>query len=311
MITENLSTLKIHNLSQAHFDTNKEDGTLAPNEFYLTPAPEIDSEPIENSQNLITSGAVFDALLNVTPDLAIDTKPIEGSGNLITSGAVYDALQNDGLNSDNIVSSVNGKTGTVVLTADDIGALPDTTVIPTVPTNISSFSNDKGYLTQQSLDNYALKADLNNKQNVLTFDSAPTADSNNPVTSQGIYAAIGEVIATATGKCKVVVFDTVAELDSWLASSNNTKDLNTGDIFLVRAVNVPDYWWDKTTQTKQILETTKVDLNSYALKSEIPTIPSSLPANGGNADTIDNYHIRVTTTDDGGQSGYITFVIEE
>ena len=29
-------------------------------------------------------------------------------------------------------------------------------------------------------------------------------------------------------------------------------------------------------------------MSPYALKSEIPT---SLPANGGNADTIDNYHI--------------------
>lgn len=32
------------------------------------------------------------------------------------------------------VSSVNGKTGAVELTAKDVGALPDTTVIPTVPT---------------------------------------------------------------------------------------------------------------------------------------------------------------------------------
>ena len=109
------------------------------------------------------------------------------------------------------VDSVNGQTGTVVLDADDVGALPDTTTaanlgayvkpsggipktdldsavqtslgkadtalqtapvtsvngqtgvvtlsIPTVPTNVSAFTNDAGYLTQhQSLTAYQTKA---------------------------------------------------------------------------------------------------------------------------------------------------------
>ena len=41
-------------------------------------------------------------------------------------------------------------------TASEVGALPDTTVIPTVPTNVSAFTNDAGYLTKhQSLDGLA------------------------------------------------------------------------------------------------------------------------------------------------------------
>lgn len=91
------------------------------------------------------------------------------------------------------VASVNGQTGAVVLDADDVGALPDTTVIPTktsdltndsgfvnaagaasaapvqsvngqtgtvsltiptVPTNVSAFSNDAGYLTLATLPTY-------------------------------------------------------------------------------------------------------------------------------------------------------------
>lgn len=54
------------------------------------------------------------------------------------------ATVNDGVGD---VASVNGKTGAVVLDADDVGALPDDTVIPTVPTNVSAFTNDAGYLT--------------------------------------------------------------------------------------------------------------------------------------------------------------------
>lgn len=45
------------------------------------------------------------------------------------------------------VDSINGKTGTVVLTASDVGALPADTEVPEIPTNISSFTNDVGYIT--------------------------------------------------------------------------------------------------------------------------------------------------------------------
>lgn len=81
----------------------------------------------------------------------------------------------DGTGGSGAVESVNGKVGAVVLTASDVGAisaetdptvpawakapskptytasevgaLPNTTVIPTVPTNVSAFTNDAGYLT--------------------------------------------------------------------------------------------------------------------------------------------------------------------
>lgn len=42
------------------------------------------------------------------------------------------------------VDSVNGQTGTVVLDADDVGALPDTTIIPS---KTSDLTNDSGYIT--------------------------------------------------------------------------------------------------------------------------------------------------------------------
>lgn len=42
------------------------------------------------------------------------------------------------------VSSVNGQTGAVVLDANDVGALPDST---TIPTKTSDLQNDSGYIT--------------------------------------------------------------------------------------------------------------------------------------------------------------------
>lgn len=38
------------------------------------------------------------------------------------------------------VTSVNGKTGTIVLTAQDVGALPSDTVIPSIPDNIVKYT---------------------------------------------------------------------------------------------------------------------------------------------------------------------------
>lgn len=52
------------------------------------------------------------------------------------------------------VQSVNTKTGAVVLTAADVGALPDTT---TIPTKTSELTNDSGYITQTDGDGRYLK----------------------------------------------------------------------------------------------------------------------------------------------------------
>lgn len=46
-------------------------------------------------------------------------------------------------------------------TASEVGALPASTVIPTVPTKVSAFQNDAGYLTEhQDLSAYAKKTDI-------------------------------------------------------------------------------------------------------------------------------------------------------
>ena len=49
------------------------------------------------------------------------------------------------------VLSVNGQTGTVVLDAADVGALPDDTVIPT---KTSDLTNDSGYMTGMTILSY-------------------------------------------------------------------------------------------------------------------------------------------------------------
>lgn len=76
------------------------------------------------------------------------------------------------------VDSVNGYTGIVVLTASDVGALPDTT---TIPTKVSDLTNDSGYQTASDVSTaIAGKADSSSLATVAT--SGSYADLSNKPT---------------------------------------------------------------------------------------------------------------------------------
>lgn len=83
------------------------------------------------------------------------------------------------------VQSVNGQTGTVVLSASDVGALPSSYTAP-----VTSVNTKTGAVTLTASDVGA--------QTPLTFDNAPTASSTNPVTSDGIYTALSSKQDTLT-----------------------------------------------------------------------------------------------------------------
>lgn len=102
---------------------------------------------------------------------------------------------------------------------EDIGALPDSTVIPTVPTKISAFENDKGYLTQhQSLDAYAKTADLGA---LATKDSLTASDVGALPDTTKIPSTLSDLTADSTHR---TVTDT--EKDTWNAKAN-TSDIPT------------------------------------------------------------------------------------
>ena len=101
------------------------------------------------------------------------------------SGAEWSDEQGGG----GAVNSVNGQTGTVVLTAADVGALPDSTPIPT---NTSDLNNDSGFITSAqapvqsvngqtgsvSLSIPTKTSDLNNDSGFITAGQAPVQSVN-------------------------------------------------------------------------------------------------------------------------------------
>lgn len=89
------------------------------------------------------------------------------------------------------VDSVNGKTGAVVLNAADVGALPNTTVIPD---KTSQLDNDSGYITNAALVPYAKTTDIPTKTSQLDNDSHYITASEAPVKS--VNTKTGAVVLT-------------------------------------------------------------------------------------------------------------------
>lgn len=71
----------------------------------------------------------------------------------------------------------------------------------------------------------------------------------------------------AKGRSTGYVFNTEADMNTWLSDSENSSQLHLGDNLYIRELDVPDYWWDGTTA--QPLETQKVDLSEYYTKEQV------------------------------------------
>lgn len=170
------------------------------------------------------------------------------------------------------VTSVNTKTGAVVLTASDVGALPDSTVIPaaqvqsdwnattgmgailnkptipTVPSNVSAFTNDAGYLTSYTetdpvysasaaagitagdISNWNAKSDfsgsyedLTNKPTIPTVPTNVSAFTNDA----GYLTSYTETDPVYTASAAAGITST--DITNW-----NSKTDNTGTVTSVR-----------------------------------------------------------------------------
>jgi hypothetical protein len=123
--------------------------------------------------------------------LNLDSTPTENSLKPITSGGVYDAIQDAKSDMNNTLQK---------LTAEDVGALPENTPIPTKTSeldndaNFTTFSDVMAELSERGFaKEYWVTNLLRGKQDLLIFDAEPTEGSLRPVTSGGIYAALQNV----------------------------------------------------------------------------------------------------------------------
>ena len=213
--------------------------------------------------------------------------------NQVESIDVYNLLKTQGkINQDelylisgepDIITGVKGnkettyRTGNVNLTPADIGALPDTTEIPVVPTNIGAFDNDVGYLTQhQSLTDYPKKTELANvatSGDYTDLINTPTIPSTDGLATETyVQNKIAEVVNSAPG-----TLDTLNELAQALGNDPNFATTMATEL-------------GKKANTANLA--TVATSGSYNDLSDTPTIPSvgngtlTIQKNGTSAGTF-------------------------
>lgn len=213
--------------------------------------------------------------------------------NQVESIDVYNLLKTQGkINQDELylisgeadtITGVKGnkettyRTGNVNLTPADIGALPDTTEIPTVPTKVSAFENDAGYLTQhQSLANYPKKTELANvatSGDYTDLINTPTIPSTEGLATETyVQNKIAEVVNSAPG-----TLDTLNELAQALGNDPNFATTMATEL-------------GKKANTANLA--TVATSGSYNDLSNTPTIPSvgngtlTIQKNGTSAGTF-------------------------
>ena len=175
---------------------------------------------------------------------------------------------------------VNGKalSTNITLSAEDVGALPDTTVIPTVPTNVSAFTNDAGYLTQhQDLSAYAKTADLGDlatKDTVAKTDLASDVQASLGKADSALqsYTETDPTVpawAKAANKPSYTASEITVDTSSWNIGGGDEPAEDGGDAVLSDILECIDN------------DVTALHLNVASLNAEkIGAVPTSRKVNG-------------------------------
>ena len=128
-------------------------------------------------------------------------------------------------------------------------------------------------------------------------DNALTTASNNTITfpsttsTLATAAQVSSLESRLNGASGALVFDTQADMNSFLADSANTATLTVGQNLYIRQLDVPDYWWDGTQACE--LETQKVDLTEIEedfdeINSGLTTVQSKVNTMSSNVTTINS-----------------------
>ena len=158
------------------------------------------------------------------------------------------------------------------------------TEIPTVPTNVSAFTNDAGYLTEhQSLDDYALKTEIPTKVSALENDAGYLTEHQD----LSAYALKTEVPSIEGLATKKYVDDVVAAVDV----SEQLKDYaKSADVYTKSEVD-------------NAIANVQVDLSDYYTKNEVDAkdaeLSSSINTNTTNISSLSNTLTELQTTVNG------------
>lgn len=202
--------------------------------------------------------------------------PVLQEGNENHVNAVQEAINITKL--EGAVNSVNGMEGDVILTAENVGALPDTTQIPTAT---SDLINDSGFVYESQLAKVATSgaySDLTGKPTIPTVNNATLTIQKN-----GDDVAIFTANSSTNKTANITVPTTVASLSDasqYAKKTDVATDIATektarenADTALTNSVNAIDSAINKSVVTNLVVDpnssTTLVQLD--ATKTNIKT----------------------------------------
>lgn len=144
-------------------------------------------------------------------------------------------------------------------------ASPTFTGTPKAPTATA------GTNTTQLATTAFVQTAISGKQDTLTFDSTPTSGSSNPVTSGGIYTALGSYLTTADAATTYATKSEISTAYRYKGSVASVSNLpstgNTvGDVYNVEATDMNYAWtgsaWDQLGATFTITSITNVEIDT-------------------------------------------------
>ena len=149
-------------------------------------------------------------------------------------------------------------TGAEVNVNADWNAVSGDAQILNKPTNVSSFTNDAGYL---------VAADIEGKQDTLTFDLTPTALSTNPVTSDGIKDYVDTAVSTIN--TMRIHICTAQEYDA-STGIPTVQNPDTQTFYLVPGGNSGNLYieWVYVDNAWERFGSADIDLSGYATKAD-------------------------------------------
>lgn len=157
------------------------------------------------------------------------------------------------------VESVNGKTGTVVLNATDVGALPNTI---TIPTKTSQLTNDSGFVDKTYVDTNSPVTSVNGKTGTVVIET-------------GDFKADGSVEMTGNlymGAHAIMGVKSISDAETGLAIESELSMNNH------KITDVLDPTEEQDAVTKKYLETLIAAQNTAisGLQTTISSLQSSI-----------------------------------
>lgn len=255
--------------------------------------------------------------------------PVGGLANQILakkSDADYDTEWIDN-NAKGNVESVNGKTGKVTLTAEDVGATTEQWVnqqnyLKSIPSEYITETelNAKGYLTEhQDISNLATKDEVPTKTSQLINDSNFLTEHQD-ISNLATKAEVSEVenkIPTKvsqlendkgyltehqdlTGYAKKTDIPDVSGFITEIPSEYVTDDELNAKGYLTEHQSLANYY------TKPEVNELIPDLSGYALKTEIPTVPTNVSAFNNDVGYLTEIPSEYVTETELESKGYLT-----